>query len=184
MLGHTRYRLVLILKQNSGDGALLKIVNRRYYTAIQPPDIEPKSGAIMTQTFNGSCQCGQTTFVLSLPHPLKCYAPRACDCDFCVPRNINWLSDPNGALTISPQANLEFAQHGSNQAQFWACSNCKTVVAVTHHSDDNRLIGAVNASRLQEGQQCKSPQKVSPKKLSGDRKAERWSKIWMPVVLP
>lgn len=134
----------------------------------------------MSHCFHGACSCRKTQLSLTLPHPLTCYAPRVCDCDFCVSRGINWLSDPKGSLEVSSSHPLVGLQQGSNQAVFHACSECDTVVAVTLETD-NTSLAAVNALMLADKALLKDPQTVSPQRLSGDRKKARWGKIWMPV---
>ena len=136
----------------------------------------------MPECFNGQCHCGSLALQLSLPHPLKCYAPRACDCDFCSSRKISWLSDPKGSLVIQCADKPRIVRQGSQQADFIACSKCANVAAVTLAKGDAK-IGAINTNMLDNGDDFKSAQTASPRKLSAEDKARRWSKIWMPVTI-
>ena len=134
----------------------------------------------MTHQFEGTCQCQSSQVKVTLPHPLRCYAPRACDCDYCTSKQIHWLSDPAGKLELSSRIPFTTQQQGSEQATFMQCGQCGDVLAVCFESAHGKL-GAVNTQVLLEKQQLKSALTVSPKNLSAERKAKRWSKVWMPT---
>lgn len=136
----------------------------------------------MSKSFQGRCGCGALVLNLNLPHPLKCYAPRACDCDFCSGREIGWLSDPKGSLEIQCAKKPQTVRQGSQQAEFLSCTQCADVVAVMLFHEGN-YSGAVNTKMLDEGASCKNAQSASPQKLSAEDKVRRWSRIWMPVSL-
>ena len=135
----------------------------------------------MSHTQSGRCQCGSVKLELNLPHPLKCYAPRACICDFCTCRNISWLSDPKGKLAIRADSHIDRLKQGSEQAEFITCHHCHDVVAVCL-AIDGGYVGAVNSQALDESTSCKAAQVVSPQKLAAEEKVKRWSLIWMPVT--
>jgi hypothetical protein len=131
---------------------------------------------------NGQCSCGAIQFHLELPASLNQYHPRACDCDFCVANNIQYLSDPKGTLFLSPSALQNFQRQGSGQAAFITCQNCKNIVAAISHFDD-KIKGAVNAQLLAQKAELAEPQTVSPKYLSAEEKRERWLTLWLNVVV-
>ncbi len=131
---------------------------------------------------SGQCQCGQTRLQITLTGELNTYQPRKCDCDFCCARSIEYLSDPEGTVTIIFGQSYVVYQHGSNQAEFLACSSCDAVVAVVVIEAD-RVIGAVNATLFDAYKSLGDKIVVSPKLLSAGDKRSRWSDIWSVVNL-
>ena len=79
----------------------------------------------------GHCACGTIKVLIELPESLDKYSPRQCDCDFCLKRNISYLSHPAGSLIIENRLQLTEQRQGSNQADFLTCNQCKMVVAVS-----------------------------------------------------
>jgi len=130
----------------------------------------------------GKCHCGEVELELLLPNSLSYYSARKCDCDFCVNRNITYLSDAAGKLKITSNNELVIHQHGSNQAGFLECENCNNVVAVVYDCDGEKK-GAVNASLLSGVELMKPTEIVSPKLLSAEEKVNRWRKLWLDVEL-
>lgn len=128
----------------------------------------------------GKCICGETKIKISLPDKLDHYSPRACDCDFCVTRNISYLSHPKGELEIESTVPLEIQKQGSNQASFITCSNCKSVIAGSLQLN-NQLFGALNSTLLFDYSLLKKPTIVSPKQLEVKEKVERWQTLWLRV---
>lgn len=131
----------------------------------------------MVHQYRGKCSCGAISLLLSLENELTEYAPRACDCDFCTRRNIEYLSEPTAELHITYKQPLQSLQQGSKQADFLACAQCQNVIAVVYQSD-TQLIGAVNASLLEDKRKCKPAVVVSPKILSAEEKSNRWASLW------
>ena len=136
----------------------------------------------MAHQYSGECSCGHVSLVVTLEHELTEYSPRACDCDFCMSRHIEYLSEPTALLQITHTQPLQSLQQGSNQAEFLACSRCHDVVAVVYQAD-TQLIGAVNACLLKDRRQLKPSVVVSPKKLSADEKSGRWASLWGSVTI-
>ena len=128
----------------------------------------------------GQCNCGQTKVKLSLPETLDHYSPRACDCDFCISRNITYLSHPDGELEIESIEPLDIQRQGSNQASFITCNCCKSVIAVSLQLENN-LIGALNSILLTNDSSLQEPTRVSPKVLSAKEKLERWQTVWLNI---
>lgn len=136
----------------------------------------------MTHDYDGQCDCGNITFVITLPRSLDTYAPRACDCIFCTSRGLAYLSDPAGNLELHSQVPLIKLRQGSSQAEFLSCTNCGVVVAVVFPFEE-RLFGAVIAALIDQSQQLQKAVVVSPKLLEPAEKIERWIKLWFPVML-
>jgi hypothetical protein len=128
----------------------------------------------------GQCGCGQTKVKISLPEPMEKYSPRACDCDFCISRNIAYLSHPDGELEIESPEPLDIQRQGSNQASFITCNGCKTVIAVSLQLE-NSLIGALNSTLLSNFLLLQEPTTVSPKVLGAKEKFERWQAVWLNI---
>lgn len=95
----------------------------------------------------GKCECGSTKITLVLPEPLDKYNPRKCDCDFCLSRNIAYLSHPKGKLIIDSNNALKVLKQGSNQAKFITCVHCESVIAACWQSSRS-ILGALNATLL------------------------------------
>ncbi len=133
-------------------------------------------------TSRGKCSCGKTRVTIHLPETLDQYSPRQCDCDFCVSRNISYLSHPDGELAIESKEPLEKQHQGSNQADFITCNHCKTVIAAALQLE-NKLIGALNASLLLNSSSLKKSTVVSPKVLSPKEKVERWKTVWLKIEI-
>jgi len=137
-----------------------------------------ETSAVIAST--GKCSCGQTRVKLTLPETLEHYCPRACDCDFCISRNITYLSHPDGELEIASKAPLDIQQQGSNQAGFITCRQCKTVIAASLRLE-NSLIGALNSTLLSNASLLQEPTVVSPKALSAKEKFDRWQTVWLNI---
>ena len=128
----------------------------------------------------GKCSCGQTKVKLSLPETLDHYSPRACDCDFCLSRNISYLSHPDGELKIESIEPLHVQQQGSNQASFITCNCCKSVIAASLQLESG-LIGALNSTLLSNFALLHEPTVVSPKALEAKEKIDRWQAVWLNI---
>lgn len=134
------------------------------------------------KVYSGSCQCKSVNFTLSLAKPLASYSARKCDCDFCIERNIHYLSEPGGQLNIQSDSALIKQKQGSEQAVFLTCGQCQDVLAATVEVDNKRL-GAANVSLLHQASRLMPATVVSPKKLSPEDKLSRWLSIWLTVVI-
>ncbi|WDE06312.1 aldehyde-activating protein [Thalassomonas viridans] len=134
----------------------------------------------MTFQYPGKCSCGNVEVTITLPEKLAAYAPRACDCDFCTARNIQYLSHPDGSLVINSATSLEVYRQGSNQADFLACNRCDDVIAASLKTGDG-ILGALNATLLSDYAMLKTPEAVSPKLLSAGDKVNRWRSVWLKV---
>jgi hypothetical protein len=132
-------------------------------------------------TYTGHCTCQRVPFRIQLPQALSNYQARACDCDFCSQRSIQYLSHPNGTLEIPHNHSLQTLTQGSEQARFWQCTHCHDIIAATCEYPDG-VRGAVNATLLDEKSQLQNPVMVSPMLLSAEEKRARWRGVWFLVV--
>ena len=128
----------------------------------------------------GKCSCGQTKVKLSLPKTLDYYTPRACDCDFCIARNISYISHPDGELEIESSEPLDVQIQGSSQASFITCNCCKSVIAAPLQLESS-LVGALNSALLSKSSLFQEAITVSPKALSAKEKVDRWQTVWLKV---
>ena len=135
----------------------------------------------MNHQYRGICACGNTRLTIELPKPLNSYTPRACDCEYCMARNISYLSHPEGILRIQVSNPLVQQQQGSRQATFHHCWGCNELVLVTCEIG-SVLQGAVNAALLDNSDALNSPLAVSPKLLEAEEKLSRWDSAWMKVI--
>jgi hypothetical protein len=136
----------------------------------------------MHNKYKGTCQCGNVTLALDLPNEITSYVPRACDCAYCIKRNVSYLSDPNGVLAIKSDKPLNKEMQGSEQAEFLVCNNCNLMIAVIY--DFGLYVkGAVNASLLTDSDQLLTSVSVSPRLLSSAEKIERWNAVWLTISL-
>ncbi|CZF79624.1 MULTISPECIES: aldehyde-activating protein [Grimontia] len=131
--------------------------------------------------YSSTCDCGEIKINVCFPLPIDEYQARACDCDFCVPRELAYLSDVNGTISFSPRNKMNQLKQGSGQATFWQCSNCKQVVAVTNTSKGETR-GAVSKAIFAKKFSLKPSAFISPKNLSPKEKIERWPTVWSKVV--
>lgn len=129
-----------------------------------------------------SCSCGKSSLEVRLSRPLSSYTPRACDCDYCTARRVAYLSDPEGEVKVTQGKPFHIDTHGSEQAGFYTCPDCKDLMFVAV-KDGDRLIGAINAGRLLDSTELPKAQTVSPKLLPANEKLARWRQLWMPVYL-
>jgi len=133
-------------------------------------------------TYSATCLCGSIELTLTLPKDISSYTPRACDCDFCIDRDLNYLSDPEGHLLIQSKTPMNKLKQGTEQATFLECLKCEKVVAVICY--ENSLVkGAVSAELFREKYTLAKAQSASPKLLSATEKRERWRKLWLTVEL-
>ncbi|TQV70895.1 aldehyde-activating protein [Aliikangiella marina] len=131
---------------------------------------------------NGQCGCGKTRFKVDMPHPMQAYHPRRCDCDFCLPRQIQYISDPDGILFLKKGYLAHTLQQGDELAEFITCSYCEEVIAVIYR-DSKEQKAAANATLLESKHDFSEPETVSPKLLAADEKIARWHSLWFDLVL-
>ena len=131
--------------------------------------------------YSTTCECGNIKINAIFSLPIEEYQASACDCDFCVPRQLAYLSDVNGSISFSPTSDMKQLKQGSEQATFWQCNMCEQVVAVTN-TTNGATIGALSKAVFDRTYVLKPSIAASPKELSADEKVERWSRVWAKVV--
>jgi hypothetical protein len=111
------------------------------------------------------------------------YNPRACDCTFCRKHGASYVSDAKGSLAIriADQHHVGKYRQDGGLAEFLLCRTCGVLVGVLY-SHDGRLYGAINTNVTDARESFGAEQTVSPKKLSGNEKVQRWQELWFPNV--
>ena len=132
--------------------------------------------------YEGNCQCGAVNLSFHCSKPLPQYQARACDCDYCLNKNIEYLSDPKGKITITSTVTLEQQKQGSEQARFLVCSNCHSTLAACYF-DHQHVLGSVNATLLTNYASLQKSAVVSPKLLNKDEKVNRWRALWSELSI-
>lgn len=107
---------------------------------------------------------------------------RICDCDFCVERDLVYISDPKGQIKMFSTLALNEKHQGSQQASFFSCPRCHTILAVGYKFS-GKFKGALSANLLVDSDLLAVPEVVSPKQLSAQEKIERWNLFWMPLFI-
>lgn len=136
----------------------------------------------MNHTYTGHCECQSVQVKIELSHEIENYAPRACDCDYCLNYNAQYISDPKGKITITSKQKLKAHQQGSKQAYFHHCPQCQSLIAVTCECASG-LKGALNAVYLDLYEEAQTAAAVSPKLLSAVDKKSRWDQIWTKIEI-
>lgn len=138
---------------------------------------------MVTHKLKVGCHCGNVLIEIELKNPPAAYNPRVCDCDFCRKHGASYISDPQGALLIEikDQCQLGSYRQGSEIAVFLLCKNCGVLVAITFQ-DNRQLYAAVNSKTIDGDERFGAEKPVSPRKLSGSEKIERWKENWLGNV--
>lgn len=129
----------------------------------------------------GQCSCGRAEFTVELPQPIANYHPRECDCDFCVKRSIQYVSDPDGILFLQKKQLKHSSKQGDELAEFVECPLCDDVIAVVYRSREHQK-AAANATLLADYSKFSEPVAVSPKMLDSKEKVSRWQSLWFDLV--
>jgi hypothetical protein len=161
-------------------GGKLSLPGDRRMLAPTPP----AESAMDPLLHEGGCHCGSLRWQFTTTMALANVVPRACDCDYCTRHRAAWVSDAAGQLRVQASAaKLQRYRQGSGQAEFLLCRDCGVLVAVIAHSDDGRLLGAVNRNAFDQRDAFMAVTVVSPQRLAADTRLARWSQLWTPAEL-
>ena len=132
---------------------------------------------------NGGCHCGNVRVELDLTREPGKYNPRTCDCDYCRKHGASYVSDANGSLVIrmKDEGDVGRYRQGGGLAEFLFCRSCGVLVGSLYRRD-GRIYAAVNVNATDSPESFDAEFIVSPKKLSGSEKAQRWQEIWFSDV--
>ena len=131
----------------------------------------------------GGCHCGRLGLAFETAQTAASLVPRACDCSFCRKHGAAWVSDPDGALTLTAREMDGWGEYrqGSETARFLLCRDCGVLVAVVF-AHEGRVYGAANATCLEDAAMLGSTVAASPQRLSPMEKVARWQQLWIPDV--
>jgi hypothetical protein len=134
-------------------------------------------------TTQAKCQCRTLVLDVVLNQQPESIIPRKCDCDFCLEKNLVYLSDSTGSIQLSKGKKEDFyiIKQGSESANFLACKKCNDILLVTLETDDN-VYAAINYQLLDKTQSYAEVISVSPKTLNPEEKKSRWQQVWFNDV--
>lgn len=130
--------------------------------------------------YDGHCSCGRIQFTVRLPRPIEQYRLRQCDCNYCSQKQLKYLSDPQGAISVCDQSQFDIEHQGSGQASFYLCPTCNDMILCAGNFPSGTK-GAVNACLIETVQENHQTETVSPAQLSAVAKRKRWENVWSPI---
>lgn len=98
----------------------------------------------------GACSCGAVNYLLHCDLDLDELAPRACQCEFCLPGGASYVSVPAGRLEVRVRDRRYLYAHvfGTFTADFMHCGLCNDLVYVSTEID-GRTLGLVVQQTMQ-----------------------------------
>lgn len=101
--------------------------------------------------YHGSCECGAVSMSYCSPVPLQEQAARACQCQFCAPRNAAYLSHTRASLKVSVRDRRWLYVHrfATASADFFHCARCNTQIFVLSEVEGHTY-ALVSAERLED----------------------------------
>jgi hypothetical protein len=132
----------------------------------------------------GSCHCGNISYVAEFTKELSAYKPRACDCRLCTSHGASYVSDRNGSLeiTIKNECDVSKYRQGSRIADFLICKICGIMIGVCYE-ENGRIYGSINVRSTSEYSIFGENQTVQLSQLSDEVRINRWKKYWFVNVL-
>lgn len=127
---------------------------------------------------NGTCECGKVCVAVFAAVDATTLNPRVCDCDYCQSHPSKIISHPTMKINLNiPFSEFHIDKNGDGLAGFYRCQACTSLVFVGCEID-GVMRGAVNAGLFQSEIEFGQTLNISPKRLSADKKNERWSDLW------
>jgi len=104
-----------------------------------------------TQTYRGSCFCGNIKFELKTLKQAQDFAIRRCQCSFCTKTGARYISDPKGELIVhlKDENRVNLIQFGTKTADFAACLECGAIPLAISNID-GQVYGIININALDE----------------------------------
>lgn len=99
---------------------------------------------------HGHCHCGNLSFTLDWPDPVRVPA-RTCGCSFCAMHGNVWTSCPDGALRVrcrEPDHVTRYA-FATRTAEFHLCARCG-VVPIASSTIDGKLYAVINVNTFDD----------------------------------
>jgi hypothetical protein len=132
----------------------------------------------------GACDCGAVSFAYHCGQSLEHMEARACQCEYCRPKDACYLSAPAAELrvTVKDLRYLYAHRFGTASADFMHCAVCNGQVFVRCEVGDE--VYAVVSARALEG--FESLGSILPVDHGTESLAERLARraqCWIPVVV-
>jgi hypothetical protein len=132
----------------------------------------------------GSCHCGAVQVDLELSCAPGDLRLRACQCNFCRPRGVRTIADPEGLAVVraSHPGALNRYRFGLRTADYLLCAACGTYVAAVQ--PDEHPIGVVNVGGLGVPEFAdRQPEPVDYGGETAEARLARRRSYWMPVEI-
>lgn len=132
----------------------------------------------------GHCHCGAVQVDLELSQAPDELRLRACQCDFCRPRGVRTISDPEGRAIVraSHAGALNRYRFGLRLADYLLCAACGTYIAAIQ--PDEAPIGVVNVGGLGVPEfEGRAPEPVDYGGETGEARLLRRRSYWMPIEI-
>jgi hypothetical protein len=129
----------------------------------------------------GSCRCNNIEVCWhTVDYSL---IPRACQCDYCLPKNAAYVSKSGTrvGIVIHNERQHEVRRHGSGTASFHECSACAELVFVTADIDGD-LYCALNAKCLSNPAGFSASVEFDYDEQTVAQKTDRWRRNWCRPV--
>ena len=129
--------------------------------------------------YSGGCECGSVSFSYRCSTPIDEWGVRACQCEYCVPKNARYISDATASLQVTVHDRRVLYAHsfGTRTADFMHCALCNSLVYVVSEIDEHSYALVVADALEQRGALgSATPFDYDDEQLGArlDRRAERW----------
>ena len=131
----------------------------------------------------GGCRCGALRIHYACNRSLEELAPRACQCEFCLPRNFSYISAPEGRLEVRVRDRRMLYAHvfGTGTAEFMHCAICNHAVYVRSEIE-GRTYGLVVAQALCTAALPEIAKPVDYDEESLEQRLSRRADNWIPEL--
>ena len=130
--------------------------------------------------YPGACHCGAIGVFFETDADPSLLQVRACQCSFCRRHGAKTVSDPDGRLTLSFDAeSVHLYRFGTRSADFLICRECGDYVAAV--MDDVAVLNVVAADLIPFAGRQSEP--VTYDAETPDEKRARRRARWTPLVL-
>ncbi len=131
----------------------------------------------------GGCACGAVTYLLHCNQDLDELTPRACQCEFCLPREARYVSVADGRLEVRVRDRRYLYAHafGTFTADFMHCGRCNHLVYVTSEIDGH-LRGLVLEQSLRDDITA-PPAEADYDEESLEQRLARRAANWIPELV-
>jgi hypothetical protein len=128
----------------------------------------------------GSCHCGNLTYLMRTRRTRETLAPRACDCSFCRRHDAKSASDPDGsvAFRIRDPAAVSRYRFGLRTADFLVCRDCGIYVGAVIERDGRQwAIVNLRASEFYDVPVAAVSYDAENEAGRFDRRRSRWTPV-------